>query len=133
MGCRKELTEAGLDGLAETVGWHLTHHHGRTVSRATIHRILIRAGTVTPDPPSAPRAATSGSKPTNRTRPGEPTSPTTACRTAPSTSPTAAGSAAPTQGTDVEILTWLDDCSRYALSVTAHRPVTDPILLTTFC
>ena len=29
-------------------------------------------------------------------------------------------------GTDVEILTWLDDHSRYALSVTAHQPVTGP-------
>jgi hypothetical protein len=29
-------------------------------------------------------------------------------------------------------LTWLDDCSRYALSVTAHRPVTGPIVLSTF-
>ena len=44
------------------------------------------------------------------TRPGRPTSPTTA-------SPT---------GTDVEILTWLDDHSRYALLVTAHRRVTGP-------
>ena len=32
----------------------------------------------------------------------------------------------------MEILTWLDDCSRYALSVTAHRPVTGPIVLATF-
>ncbi len=29
-------------------------------------------------------------------------------------------------GTDTEILTWLDDHSRYALSVTAHQPVTGP-------
>ncbi len=35
-------------------------------------------------------------------------------------------------GTDIEILTWLDDHSRYALSVTAHRPVTDPAVVTTF-
>jgi hypothetical protein len=32
----------------------------------------------------------------------------------------------------VEILSWLDDHSRYALSVTAHRPVTGAIVLTTF-
>ena len=25
-------------------------------------------------------------------------------------------------GTDVEIISWLDDCTRYALHVTAHRP-----------
>ena len=34
--------------------------------------------------------------------------------------------------TDIEILTWLDDHSRYALSVTAHQPVTGPIVVTTF-
>jgi hypothetical protein len=32
----------------------------------------------------------------------------------------------------VEILTWLDDCTRYALSVTAHRRVTGPLVLATF-
>jgi len=32
----------------------------------------------------------------------------------------------------VEILSWLDDCSRYALSVTAHRRVTGPIVLASF-
>ena len=25
---RKELAEAGLDAGPETIGWHLTHHHG---------------------------------------------------------------------------------------------------------
>jgi hypothetical protein len=32
----------------------------------------------------------------------------------------------------VEILSWLDDHSRYALSVTAHVRVTGPIVLATF-
>ena len=31
-------------------------------------------------------------------------------------------------GTDTEILNWLDDHSRYALSVTAHQPVTGTIV-----
>ena len=35
-------------------------------------------------------------------------------------------------GRDCEILTWLDDHSRYALSVTAHVRVTGPIVLTEF-
>jgi transposase InsO family protein len=34
--------------------------------------------------------------------------------------------------THTEILTWLDDHSRYALSVTAHRRVTGPIILDSF-
>ena len=88
----------------------------RPLSRATINRILVRAGAVTPDPSKRPRAPTSGSKPSSPTSPGSPTSPTTG-------SPT---------GTDVEILTWLDDCSRYALLVTAHARVTGPIVLATF-
>ena len=35
-------------------------------------------------------------------------------------------------GTDTEILTWLDDHSRYALSLTAHTPVTGEDVVTTF-
>ncbi|MEJ7635928.1 integrase core domain-containing protein [Aeromicrobium sp.] len=35
-------------------------------------------------------------------------------------------------GVDVEILSWLDDCTRYAISVTAHRRVTTPIVLAKF-
>jgi len=35
-------------------------------------------------------------------------------------------------GTDIEIITWLDDCTRYALHVSAHTRVTTPIVLKTF-
>jgi hypothetical protein len=35
-------------------------------------------------------------------------------------------------GADTEILTWLDDCTRYALTVTAHERVTGPIVRDTF-
>ena len=35
-------------------------------------------------------------------------------------------------GTDAEILTWLDDHSRFALQVTAHAPVTGPAVLAAF-
>jgi Winged helix-turn helix len=35
-------------------------------------------------------------------------------------------------GPDAEILSWLDDCSRSALSVTAHARVTGPIVLAAF-
>src|SRR4051794_32613339 len=33
---------------------------------------------------------------------------------------------------DVEIITWLDDCTRYALHVTAHQAITGAIVTTTF-
>ena len=52
---RKELAEAGLDAGPETIGWHLTHHHRVTVSRATISRTLTRQGLVTPEPKKRPR------------------------------------------------------------------------------
>jgi transposase len=54
---RKQLTDAGLDAGAETIGWHLSHHHRITLSRATINRILIRNGAATPDPSKRPRSS----------------------------------------------------------------------------
>src|SRR3954454_15147073 len=54
---RKQLTEAGLDAGADTIGWHLTHHHAMTLSRATINRILVRSGAVTPDPSKRPKSS----------------------------------------------------------------------------
>ena len=37
-----------------------------------------------------------------------------------------------TGGQEVEIITWLDDCTRYALHLSAHRAITTPIVVTTF-
>ena len=54
---RNELAEAGLDAGPETIGWHLRHHHGHEVSRATISRTLTRRGLVTPDPRKRPRSS----------------------------------------------------------------------------
>src|SRR3954470_1893918 len=54
---RKELTEKGLDAGPETIGWHLEHHHGHQLSRATISRTLTRQGLVTPDPSKRPRSS----------------------------------------------------------------------------
>jgi transposase len=45
---RKELAGSGLDAGADTIRWHLEHRHRVRVSRATIHRILVRAGAITP-------------------------------------------------------------------------------------
>jgi transposase InsO family protein len=113
---RKQLTDAGLDAGADTIGWHLAHHHGTTLSRATINRILVRAGTVTPDPSKRPKSSYlrfEADQPNETWQ-----SDFTHYRLA--------------GGTDVEILTWLDDHSRYLLSVTAHHRVTGPIVLDTF-
>ena len=43
----------GLDAGADTIGWHLTHHHQITVSRATINRILVRGRRGHPGPVEA--------------------------------------------------------------------------------
>jgi transposase InsO family protein len=113
---RKQLAEAGLDAGADTIGWHLTHHHATTVSRATINRILVRAGTVTPDPSKRPKSSylRFEAEMPNETWQSD----FTHYRLV--------------DGADAEILTWLDDCSRYTLSITAHARVTGPIVLATF-
>ncbi|WGL52981.1 helix-turn-helix domain-containing protein [Nocardioides sp. BP30] len=54
---RKQLTEAGHDAGAETIAWHLQHHHRLNLSRATIHRILARNNAIAPDPSKRPESS----------------------------------------------------------------------------
>ena len=118
---RKQLDESGLDAGADTIGWHLHHHHQRTLSRATINRILARAGQVTPDPAKRPKSSYirfAAERPNETWQ-----SDFTHYRlTRPDGRP----------GPDAEILTWLDDHSRFALSITARPRITGPIVLATF-
>jgi transposase InsO family protein len=118
---RKELAEQGLDAGPETICWHLTHHHQVAVSRATVSRVLSRHGLVIPDPAKRPRSSflRFESEQPNETWQAD----FTHYRLT---------GAEDRPGQDVEILTWLDDHSRYALSVTAHHRVTGPIVLDTF-
>jgi transposase InsO family protein len=118
---RSTLASAGLDAGPDTIAWHLTHHHGITVSAATISRTLTRAGLVTPQPAKRPKASYQRFQ---AELPNE-------CWQADFTHyrPTRPDG---TQGPDTEILSWLDDCTRYALSVTAHRRVTGPIVHASF-
>jgi transposase InsO family protein len=118
---RKELADQGLDAGPETITWHLAHHHDITVSRATVARHLTARGMVTPEPNKRPKSSyirfeaampnecwQSDFTHYRLTRPdGRP-------------------------GADTEILTWLDDCTRYALRITAHHRVTGSIVLTEF-
>jgi transposase InsO family protein len=113
---RKQLTDSGLDAGADTIGWHLAHHHGTTLSRATLNRILVRAGTVTPDPSKRPKSSYIRFE---AEMPNE-------CWQSDFTHYRLS------DGTETEILTWLDDCSRCALSVTAHLRVTALIVLAAF-
>jgi len=118
---RKELTDAGLDAGPDTIAWHLTHHHGHRVARSTISRHLTAAGLVTPEPKKRPKSSYirfEASMP-NETWQSDFTHHRL---TRPDGRP----------GADVEIITWLDDCTRYALHVSAHARVTTPIVVTTF-
>ena len=118
---REKLATTGLDAGPDTIVWHLAQHHGYTVSRATVARYLAKHGLVVPEPRKRPKSSYirfQAEQPNEcwqadfthyrLTRPdGRP-------------------------GLDIEILSWLDDCSRYALRVTGHVRVTGPIVLTEF-
>ena len=113
---RHRLGHDGLDAGCDTIRWHLEHHHGVTVSTSTIHRHLRRAGLVTPAPKKKPKSSYIRFQ---ADLPNE-------CWQSDFTHWRLA------DGTDIEILAWLDDHSRFALSLTAHRPVTGPAVVATF-
>jgi transposase InsO family protein len=113
---RKDLAGQGLDAGPETICWHLAHHHQVTVSRATVSRYLARAGLVTPEPAKRPRSSYLRFE---AEQPNE-------CWQSDFTHYPLA------DGAGTEVLTWLDDHARYALSVTAHARVTGPIVLAAF-
>jgi transposase InsO family protein len=113
---RKELTDQGMDAGPVTIAWHLERHHQNRVSPATISRHLTRRGLITPEPKKCPKSSCirfQADQPNECWKAGF-----TRCPLA--------------DGAGTEILTWLDDHSRLALSVTAHHRVTGPIVLTTF-
>ena len=113
---RIELTEQGLDAGPHTIAWHLEDRWGHTVSISTIRRRLVDAGLVTPEPKKRPKSSYIRFE---AELPNE-------CWQSDFTHWRLA------DGTDTEILVWIDDHSRYALSVTAHRPVTGPVVLAAF-
>ena len=53
---RAELTRQGLDAGADTIGWHLRHHHRLVVSRATIYRIIRQANLIVAEPRKKPKS-----------------------------------------------------------------------------
>jgi transposase InsO family protein len=117
---RRELTGQGLDAGPHTIAWHLAEHHQLQVSVASIWRTVKRAGLVTPEPKKKPKAAYvrfEAEQPNQMWQ-----TDFTHYRLSRD------GSA----GADVEILTFLDDHSRYTLSVTCHQPVTGPAVLAAF-
>lgn len=113
---RKELAGQGLDAGPATIAWHLEHHHQTRVSAATVARYLARGGLVVPEPSKRPKSSYIRFA---AEQPNE-------CWQADFTHYPLAG------GTGTEILSWLDDHSRYTLSVTAHTRVTGPIVVAVF-
>jgi transposase InsO family protein len=113
---RKELAGRGLDAGPATISWHLEHRHQVTVSAATVSRYLARAGLVAPQPRKRPRSSYIRFA---AEQPNE-------CWQSDFTHYPLA------DGAGTEILTWLDDHSRFALRVTAHHRVTGQIVVTQF-
>ena len=113
---RQDLTARGLDAGPVTIAWHLRTHHQLTVSVSTIRRRLMAAGLIIANPKKRPKASYIRfvADLPNETWQAD----FTHWRLV--------------DGTDTEILTWLDDHSRYALSLTAHRPVTGLTVVHTF-
>jgi transposase InsO family protein len=105
---RKELDGQGLDAGPHTIAWHLQAHHQLKISPATVHRHLAAAGLVTPQPRKRPRSSWTRFQ---AEQPNE-------LWQSDFTHWPLAG------GQDAEILAWIDDHSRYVLSLTAHAPVT---------
>ena len=117
---RAQLAGQGLDAGPDTIAWHLAHHHQVTASASTIARTLTRAGLVTPQPSKRPRSSYirfQADLPNGCWQADFTHYPMTDTTTFPH---------------GVEILTWLDDCSRYALHVSAHPRITAPIVLASF-
>ena len=113
---RKELSGQGLDAGPHTIAWHLEHHHQIRVSPATVSRYLTRAGLVTPEPrkrPSSSYIRFAAELPNE-------------CWQSDFIHWQLAG------GQETEIVSWIDDHSRYALS--GHRAPGSPaqVILATF-
>jgi transposase InsO family protein len=113
---RASLLIAGLDAGADTIAWHLEHHHTIRVHPTTIYRQLRHAGVIEPEPKKRPKSSYIRFE---AELPNE-------CWQSDFTHYPL------TDGTDTEILSWLDDHSRDALRITVQHRVTATIVLAEF-
>jgi transposase InsO family protein len=107
---RKDLDKHGHEAGAATIAFHLQQRHGAAPAVSTIWRILSARGFVTPQPHKRPRSSYlrfAADQPNERWQ-TDITHWTLA------------------DGTDVEILHWLDDHSRLQLASTARRVFKGP-------
>jgi transposase InsO family protein len=110
------LAKEGLDNGPATIAWHLEQEGHRPPAVSTIRRILHAQGLIEPEPRKRPR---SSYRSFVAAQPNE-------CWQSDFTHWPLA------DGTDVEILNWLDDHSRYLLGCTVHAPVTGAIVVDAF-
>ncbi len=113
---RDDLAGRGLDAGPATICWHLQQHHAVTVSPATVHRYVKATGRVTDEPKKKPKSSYIRFE---ADQPNE-------CWQSDYTHYPLAN------GTDTEIISWLDDHSRFALSITGHQPVKGFTVINTF-
>ena len=113
---RMELTADGLDAGPATIAWHLGREGLPVPSTSTIRRVLHAAGLVVPEPHKRPRSSWIRFE---AAAPNEVwQSDFTHWRLA--------------DGTEVEIISWLDDHSRYLLACTVFRRVGGDDVVATF-
>ena len=113
---RRQLTADGLDAGPETIRWHLEQEGLRVLSTSTIRRILHQAGLITPQPRKRPRSSYlrfQAAQPNEMWQ-----SDFMHCQLA--------------DGADIEVISWLDDHSRFLLACSAHTPVTGDVVVATF-
>ncbi|WP_249383525.1 DDE-type integrase/transposase/recombinase [Mycobacterium sp. DBP42] len=113
---REKLTAQGLDAGPITLQEHLAQQQLPVPSTSTIRRILHHHGLITPQPHKRPRSSY------HRFAAEQPNE----CWQSDFTHWTLA------DGTDIEILNWLDDHSRYLLYCTAFTRVSGPDIVASF-
>jgi transposase InsO family protein len=113
---RVRLTADGLDAGPETIRWHLEREGLGTPSTSTIRRILHAAGLVTPQPRKRPRSSYLRFEMAQPNEMWQSDFIHWRLR----------------DGSEVEILNWLDDHSRYLLSCSVHAPVTGDEVVSIF-
>lgn len=113
---RHKLLVEGLDAGPATIAWHLHNEDLPVPALSTIRRVLHAEGLITPQPRKRPRSSLRrfAAEQPNETWQSDFTHWPLA------------------DGTDTEILNWLDDHSRYLLASTAHPRVTGPLVVQTF-
>jgi transposase InsO family protein len=113
---RTQLIADGLDAGPVTIAWHLAQEGLNAPAPSTIHRILKQSRLITPQPRKRPRSSWL------RFQADQPNE----------TWQSDFIHWRLSDGSEVEVLNWLDDHSRFLLSCTAHQPVTGDVVVTVF-